>query len=101
MTQYNSTFRLTQKAKKTAPAPKKGELVVERKFNSNMLYFKVQGGGQVPEMLTGGYTSMVEWDKAKSRYLLTVKRPEKRVVKDAPVEPTSPVLKDKIKAKAA
>ncbi len=103
MTQHNSTYNIMKKPENKKPAPKKGELIVSRVWNSNLIFFKVQGGGQLPKTLEGGYTSMAEWDKAKTLYLKTVKRPvkEKRVVKDAPVPPTSPVLKDKVEAKTA
>ncbi len=81
MTQHHSSFNLMKKKEvKAPPQAKKGELIVERIFNSTMLFFKVQGGGQVPKTLRGGFTSQVAWDKAKNLYLRTVKRPKKEVV---------------------
>jgi hypothetical protein len=64
MTQYSAN----PQKKVEAPKRKKGELFYERGLNSPYFFFKIYGGGTVPEILKGGWMSSTDADKARARY---------------------------------
>jgi len=72
MTQYSANPQV----KKEEVAPKKGSLITYKEWNSPFFFFKIAGGGTIPEQLKGGWMSQKDADAAQARYE-AAKRPAK------------------------
>ena len=73
MTQYSANPQV----KKEEVAPKKGNLITYKEWNSPFFFFKIAGGGTIPAQLEGGWMSQKDAVQAQAKYEAN-KRPLKK-----------------------
>ena len=74
MTQYSAN---PMKPKEKPVAPKKGSLITYKEWNSPFFFFKIAGGGPIPDQLEGAWMSQKDADKAQNRYEMNKRKPKK------------------------
>ncbi len=87
MTQYSAN---PIDPKKKAAPPKKGTLITFKENQSPFLFFKIAGGGTIPDSLKGGWISQKDADVAQARYEAS-RRPSKAGVAKQESETIRPV----------